>query len=85
MVEEMKAQRDTELSDSDSEVSQVTNSDKTGECYICMQLILGKVMICPKGCAPLLCTSCIDQMQESRCPQCKASVSKSEYVNARAM
>lgn len=84
MIEELKVQIDTNLNDCDSEMSQVSNSFKTGECYICLQFIVGKMMICPKGCAPLLCTSCINQMQEDRCPLCKQMVKKSEYVHARA-
>ena len=58
MIEELKVQIDTNLNDCDSEMSQVSNSFKTGECYICLQFIVGKMMICPKGCAQAVSIRC---------------------------
>ena len=56
------AKRESDQSDSDTDVTQIDNKEQIGQCSICYNIITGKIMICPKGCAPFLCEPCIDQM-----------------------
>ena len=53
-------------------------------CCVCFEFIQGEILVCPRDGKTQLCRTCINRINE-RCPMCKATLRKDEYVRVRSL
>lgn len=58
--------------------------DDTGKCCVCLKLIDGEVMMCPR-CSEILCSNCLEMRKDTHCSKCKNYTDKELYIRCRKM
>ena len=65
---------------SDDEPGEFTKDPGFADCGLCLEMIEGDVMCCPKCKKNLICRACIKGWKKPSCPFCREKLTKKDYI-----